>query len=204
MQLFLLGLGMGIVGGLVPTPLHLIALTQMTVKNWVRAAWVLVAPPTLVDAVFFVITYFFYELIPPRVAHYTAYAGGAALAGFGAYLLWQNPRSRSEKKEYSWKLSYGSLTLATVVEASAPGTWIYWLAVAGPIISEGRVEGYWSILPFFVGSLIGYYGASFLSVWLMAWGAGAHRRFRRLLFLAANILLIVLGALFITRAYFVG
>lgn len=204
MQLFLLGFGMGVVGGLVPTPLHLIALTQLTLKHRVRAAWVLVAPPTAVDAVFFLITYFFYQLIPPSIAHYTAYAGGAALMGFGTYLLCGSPRQSTERKDYSWKLTYGSLTLATLVEATIPGTWIYWLAIAGPIIAEGRTEGYWHILPFFVGSLIGYYGASFLSVWLMAWGAGAHKQFRRYLFLAANTLLIILGGLFIMRAYFVG
>jgi putative Mn2+ efflux pump MntP len=204
MQLFLLGLGMGVGGGLVPTPLHLIAVTQMTLKNWVRAVWVLIAPVSLVDAVFFLIAYFCYQLIPPHIAHYTAYAGGVALAGFGAYLLWENPRKGVKKKQYSWKLNFGSLTLATLVEASAPGTWVYWLAIAGPIIAEGRVGGYRNIVPFFLGSLIGYYGASFLSVWLMAWGAGTHKRFRRLMFLAANILLIVLGVWFITWAYFAG
>ncbi|MGA8183598.1 MAG: hypothetical protein WB819_08140 [Terriglobia bacterium] len=204
MQLFLLGFGMGVVGGLVPTPLHLIALTQMTLKHWGRAVWVLLAPPTVIDALFFLIAFFFYQLIPPGVAHYTSYAGGVALAGFGAYLLWENPRKGPERKTYSWKLSYGSLALATLVEASAPGTWVYWLAIAGPIIAEGRVEGYGHILPFFVGSLIGYYGASFLSVWLMAWGAGAHKRVSTILFFAANTLLIVLGILFIVREYFVG
>jgi hypothetical protein len=204
MQLFLLGFGMGVVGGLVPTPLHLIALTQMTLKRWVRAAWVLVAPPTVVDAVFFVIAFFFYELIPPAVAHYTSYAGGVALAGFGAYLLWENPRKGPEKRECSWKLNRGSLALATLVEASAPGTWVYWLAIAGPIIAEGRVHGYAHIVPFFAGSLIGYYGASFMSVWLMAWGAGVHKRSGTILFFAANALLIVMGILFIVREYFAG
>ncbi|HVB29496.1 MAG TPA: hypothetical protein VNG91_06785 [Terriglobia bacterium] len=204
MELFLLGIGMGVVGGLVPTPLHLIALTQMTLRRWVRAAWVLVAPPTAIDAVFLLITYFFYKIIPPGIAHSMAYAGGAALMGFGAYLLWESPRKGLEKKEYSWNLTYGSLALATLVEATIPGTWVYWLAIAGPILAEGRVEGYWRTVPFFAGSLLGYYGAAFLSVWLMAWGAGAHKLFRRRLFLAANVLLIVLGALFIARAYFVG
>ncbi len=204
MQLFLLGFGLGVVGGLLPTPLHLIALTQMTLKHWGRAVWVLVAPPTVIDALFFLIAFFFYQLIPPAVAHYTSYAGGVALAGFGAYLLWENPRKGQEKKACSWKLSSGSLALATLVEASAPGTWVYWLAIAGPIIAEGRVEGYGHILPFFVGSLIGYYGASFLSVWLMAWGAGAHKSVSTILFFAANTLLIVLGILFIVREYFVG
>ena len=204
MQLFLLGFGMGVVGGLLPTPLHLIAVTQMTLKRWGRAAWVIVGPPTAIDIVFFLIAYFFYQFIPPSIAHYTAYGGGAALAGFGAYLMVARPGKKPEKKEYSWKLTYGNITLATLVEASAPGTWVYWLAIAGPIIAEGRVQGYWRILPFFAGSLIGYYGASFLSVWLMAWGAGAHKRFRQIMFFAANGLLIALGVLYMLRAYFVG
>lgn len=195
---------MGVAGGLLPTPLHLIALTQMMLRRWVRTAWVLVAPPTVIDAVFLLITYFFYQLIPARIGHDMAYAGGTALIAFGAYLMWEGPGKGAEKKEHSWKLTYGSLTLATVVEAGAPGTWVYWLTVAGPIIAEGRIHGYWRIVPFFAGSLVGYYGASFLSVWLLAWGAGAHRRFRRMLFIAANSLLIILGALYIVRAYFVG
>jgi hypothetical protein len=203
MQLFLLGLGMGVVGGLIPTPLHLIALTQMTLKHWGRAAWVLVGPTTLIDVGFFLITFFFFQIIPRGIAHYTGYAGGAALAGFGAYLLWAGGGTDAERKGYSWRLSYRSLTLATLVEASYPGTWVYWLAVAGPIIAEGRVDSYGHILPFFVGSLVGYYGASFFSVWLMAWGAGVHRRFGKLLFLAANSLLIIVGLLFIAREYFV-
>lgn len=204
MELFLLGFGMGAVGGLVPSPLHFIALTQMTLKRWVRAAWVLVGPPVAVDAVFLLITYFFYQLIPPVIAHYTAYAGGTALIAFGVYLLWAHPRKSPEKKDYAWKLTSGSLMLATLVEVTAPGTWVYWLTIAGPIIAEGRVESYWRVLPFFVGSLVGYYGAAFLSVWLMAWGAGAHKRFRQYLFVAANSLLAILGALYIVHAYFAG
>lgn len=202
MELFFLGLGMGVVGGLVPTPLHLIAVTQITLERWARAAWVLVGPPTAVDAVFFLIAYFSYQLIPPTIARYTAYAGGAALISFGAYLLGARQGKNPERKDHSWHLTYGSLTVATLVEAGAPGTWVYWLTIAGPVIAEGRVEGYWRILPFFAGSLAGYYGVSFLSVWLMAWGSGAHRRIRKLLFLSANILLIVLGALYIAHAYF--
>lgn len=204
MELFFLGLGMGVAGGLVPTPLHLIALTQMTLERWSRAAWVLVGPPTAIDAVFLLIAYFSYQLIPPRVAHYTAYAGGMALMGFGIYLIWAHPRKSPEKRDHSWNLTYASLSFATLVEATAPGTWVFWLTIAGPIIAEGRMEGYRRIVPFFAGSLAGYYGAAFFSVWLMAWGAGAHRHFRRHMFLVVNGLLIVLGALYFVRAYLVG
>jgi hypothetical protein len=33
-------------------------------------------------------------------------------------------------------------------------------AIAGPVIAEGRLKGYWHVVPFFVGGLIGYYGAA--------------------------------------------
>jgi len=84
---------------------------------------------------------------------------------------------------------------------AAPGTWIYWLTIAGPILAEGRVQGYWHVVPFFAGSLIGYYGAAVLSVWLMARGAGLHKQFKAHLFLVANVLLLVLGVSYIIRAY---
>ena len=45
MDLLLLGLGMGIVGGLFPSPLHLIALAQVALGRWTRGILILVGPP---------------------------------------------------------------------------------------------------------------------------------------------------------------
>ena len=36
----------------------------------------------------------------------------------------------------------------------------------------------------------------------MAWGAGLHKRFKQHLFLAANILLLLMGISYLVRAYF--
>jgi len=36
----------------------------------------------------------------------------------------------------------------------------------------------------------------------MAWGAGLHKQFKKHLFLAANLLLLVLGFSYLARAYF--
>jgi hypothetical protein len=201
MDLLLLGLGMGTVGGLIPTPLRFIALTQVTLDRWMRATLLLVGPPTMVDGLFLVITFFFYQYIPLTIAHYTAYAGGLALAAFGGFSLWKAPRKNPEGGAHSWALTYSSVSVATLVEVTSPGTWVYWLAIAGPIIAEGRKAGYWHVVPFFAGSIVGYYGAAFVSVWLMAWGAGLHKDFNRYLFCIANVLLLVLGALYFMRAY---
>ena len=49
MYLLLLGMGTGIVGGLMPSPLHFIALSQVALNRWVRALSILVGLPLIID-----------------------------------------------------------------------------------------------------------------------------------------------------------
>jgi hypothetical protein len=57
------------------------------------------------------------------------------------------------------------------------------------------------VVPFFAGGLVGYYGAAVFSTGFVAWGAGLYKRFKHYLFLAANILLLVMGVSYLIRAY---
>jgi hypothetical protein len=202
MDLLLLGAGMGIVGGMVPSPLHFIALTQVALNRWLRAVLILVGPPVVVDGVLLVVTFFFYHYIPQSIAHYVAYLGGAVLIGFATYSLIEMRRKTQTEMANSATLTYASVTTATLAELTAPGTWIYWLTVAGPILAEGRLRGYWHVVPFFGGSLLGYYGAAVVSLRVLAWGASLHKRFNDRLFLVANVLLLILGVSYLVRAYF--
>lgn len=202
MDLLLLGAGIGIVGGLIPSPLHLIALTQVALKRWPRAIFVMLVPPLTVDGALLVLTFFFYRFVPHHIAHDVAYLGGVVLIGFAAYALAQMRRRTHEQMASSTTLTLASVAVATFAELAAPGTWIYWLTVAGPVLAEGRQTGYWHVVPFFAGGLVGYYGAALFSVWLIAWGASLHRSFQRNLLLAANLLLLVLGISYLFRAYF--
>jgi hypothetical protein len=200
MQLLLLGAGMGIVGGLVPSPLHLIALAQVGLGRWPRAIAILILPPLAIDGALLAATLFFYQLIPRGIAHDVAYVGGTTVTSLAIYsLLSMRGKSHEELAESS-TLTYAGVTAASLAELSAPGTWIYWMTVAGPILAEGRVYGYWHVVPFFAGGLFGYYGAAVLSVWLLALGAGLHRHFKRYLFLAANVLLLIFGISYLIRA----
>jgi threonine/homoserine/homoserine lactone efflux protein len=201
MALLLLGLGMGVVGGLIPSPLHMIALAQVALNRWGRAILVLVGAPIAVDAALLVVTFFFYQLVPVGVAHYVAYAGGVVLLGFGTISLIEMHGKSSEEMAESKPMTVGSVAVATFAELTAPGTWIYWLTVAGPVINEGRLKGYWHVVPFFGGGLVGYYGAAIISVWLMAWAASLHRSVKPRLYLIANLLLLVLGISYLVRAY---
>lgn len=201
MDLLLLGAGMGIVGGLFPSPLHLIALAQVALNRWAHAIVILVGPPLAVDGGLLLVTFFFYRYVPHSIAHSIAYVGGVALVGFAGYSLYQMRGKSQEEMAQSPGLTYASVSVATLAELTAPGTWIYWLTVAGPIIAEGRAKGYWHVVPFFAGGLAGYYGAAIFSVWLMAWGAGLHKKFKQRLFLVANLLLLVLGISYLVRAY---
>ncbi len=201
MELFLLGAGMGVVGGLFPSPLHLIALSQVALHRWLRALMILIGVPLLVDAALLLLTFFFYQQIPLAWAHDVAYVGGVVVISFAVYALIESRGKKPEETAESSRLTYTSVSAAALAEVAAPGTWIYWLTIAGPILAEGRTRGYGHIVPFFVGSLLGYYGAAVVALWLMAWGAGLHRAFKRRLFTVANVLLLLLGISYLIRAY---
>ncbi len=200
MDLLLLGAGMGIVGGLMPSPLHLIALSQVALNRWGRAMFILWGPPLLVDGALFALTFFSYRYVPQNIAHSMAYVGGFVILVFGGYALVESKRKNREELARSAPMTYTSISVATLAELGAPGTWVFWLTIAGPILNEGRHKGYWHVVPFFGGSLVGYYGAATLSVWLLAWGASLHKQFKQHLFFVANILLVVLGISYLVRA----
>jgi hypothetical protein len=202
MELLILGAGMGIVGGLVPSPLHMIALAQVALGRWGRALYVLMGAPLMVDGCLLLVTCLFYRFIPSAIAHYVAYAGGATLIGFASYSLWEMRGKTPHEMADSTALTYASVSVALLAEVASPGTWIYWLTIAGPILAEARQSGYGHVVPFFVGGIVGFYGAALFTLCLLAWGAGLHKRFKQNLFLAANILLLLMGISYLVRACF--
>jgi uncharacterized membrane protein len=193
---------MGIVGGVIPSPLHMISLGQVALNRWLRGLLILVGPPLMVDGMLLLVTFFFYRYIPHTIAHAVAYVGGTVVIGYGAFALMAMRRKTSEEIASSSAVTYASVSVATLAELTAPGTWVYWLTIAGPVIAEGRQRGYGHIIPFFVGGVVGYYGAAIVSVGLMAWGASLHKQLKPRLFLIANLLLLVFGASYLLRAYF--
>ncbi|MGH9468968.1 MAG: LysE family transporter [Terriglobia bacterium] len=202
MKLLILGAGMGIVGGLVPSPLHLIALTQVGLNRWRRAIMILIGPPLLIDGALLVLMLFFFRFVPHHIAHAVAYAGGVILLLMGSYSLYEMRRKSREEIEKSQSLTYVSVIAASLAELTSPGTWIYWLTIAGPILAQGKITGYLHVAPFFAGGLVGYYGAAVFSVWLLFWGASLHRHFKSRLMLVANLLLLALGAGYLINAFY--
>lgn len=201
MDLLILGAGMGVVGGMLPNPLQMIALTQVAMGRWARAIFVLIVPPLVIDAVFLLVTLLFFRFIPLGIAHYVAYVGGVVLIGFASHALWEMRHKTQEEVANSKAYTFAGVSVAALAEVAAPGTWIYWLTIAGPILAEGRVRGYGHAVPFFVGGLTGYYGATVSSTYLLAWGAGLNKAFKQHLFLAANVLLLLFGISYLVRAY---
>src|SRR5579871_1039524 len=89
MDLLILGAGMGIVGGLLPSPLHMIALAEAAWGRWARALFVLLGPPLVVDGVFLLLSLFCVRFIPLSIVHAVAYVGGAVLIVFASHSLWE-------------------------------------------------------------------------------------------------------------------
>jgi hypothetical protein len=206
MYLLILGAGMGVVGGILPNPLQMIALTQVALGSWGRAIFVLTVPPLVVDAAFLLVTLFFFRYLPLGIVHYVAYAGALTVTGLAGSSLWRLRRARQRQTRLEESDMPASYTLvgvgvAALAEVTAPGTWIYWGTIAGPILAEGRTAGYGHVAPFFAGGLLGYYGAAVLSTYLLAWVAGRHPFFRRNLLATANVLLLLMGISYFVRAY---
>ena len=200
MDLLLLGAGMGVVGGMLLNPLKMIALTQMALGRWARAIFVLLVPPLVIDGALLLVTLLFSRFIPLRIVHYVAYVGGSVLIAFACHALWELRRKSPEELANSAAYTLAGVSVAALAELTVPGTWIYWLTIVGPILAEARVYGYVRVLPFFAGGLLGYYGAAVLFTFLMAWGAGLHKAFRKHLILVANLLLLVIGISYLVRA----
>ena len=97
MDLLILGAGMGVVGGMLPNPLQMIALTQVALGRWGRAMFVLLVPPLVVDAAFLFVTLLFFRTIPLGIVHYVAYVGGLMLIVFAGHALWQLRRKTQEE-----------------------------------------------------------------------------------------------------------
>lgn len=201
MELFLIGAGMGVVGGLLPNPLKMVALTQVAVGRWARAIFVILVPPLLIDGAFLLLTLFFYQFVPLGLVHYVAYLGALVVIGFACHSLWQLRTRTQQEMAESAEYTFAGVTVAALAEVAAPGTWVYWLMIAGPLLGEGRARGYWHVVPFFAGSLIGYYGAAVLATFLLSWGVGLHKKFKQHTILIANILLLLMGISYLVRAY---
>jgi len=201
MDLFILGAGMGIVGGLLPNPLQMIALTQAALGRWGRAMFVVMVPPLIVDGAFLTLTLFVFRLVPLGIVHYVAYAGGSLVTVFALYALWNLRRKRPEEAVGARAYTLAGVSVATLAEVTAPGTWVYWATIAGPILAEGSTRGYLHIVPFFAGSWVGYNGAAVVSTCFMVWVAGLHKSLKRYLFLIANVLLLLMGISYFIRAY---
>jgi hypothetical protein len=201
MDLLILGAGMGVVGGLLPNPLKMIALTQVALGRWARALFVLLIPPLVVDGGFLLVTLFFFRLIPFGIVHYVAYAGGIVVIGFSSHALWELRHKSQAEMAKSTTYTFTGIVVALLAEVAAPGTWVYWITIAGPILAEGRSRGYGHVVPFFAGSLLGYYGAAVVSTCLIAWGVGLHKKSKQHIILSANLLLLLMGVSYLIRAY---
>jgi len=203
MRLLLIGTGLGIVGGLVPSPLHLISVAQVALRRWRRALLILIGPPLFIDTALLILTLFFFRYIPQNIAHYVAYAGGVLLLILGAFALNEMRHDAGSGASATAEgVTYASVIGASLAEVSSPGTWVYWLTLAGPILAEGRHRGYLHVAPFFAGGLLGYYGSAIVSVYLLSCGSKIHKSFNRRIALAANILLLVLGVSYLVNAIF--
>jgi len=203
MSLLILGAGLGMVGGFLPSPLRIIAFGQAVLGRWWRALLVLLGPPLVIDGAFLVFAWACLRFVPLSFVHWVAYVGGAGLIVYAVYSLWRATGWSSGAGVIGpgpSEFTVRDVSLASSAEVLTPGNWIYWITVVGPILAEARTQGYLRVAPFFAGGLAGYYGASIGSTWLLAWGAGSYSRLANRLVVLGYGLLLVMGMYYFVRA----
>ena len=114
MDLLIMGAGMGVVGGMLPNPLQMIALTQVAIGRWGRAIFVLIVPPLVADAGFLFMTLFFFRFIPLGIVHYVGYVGGVVLLAFASYSLFELHRKTQEEMANSAAFTFAGATTASI------------------------------------------------------------------------------------------
>jgi len=150
MDLLLLGLGMGIVGGLLSQS-HAFDCPNASGGQPLDARHSDTYRALLVvDGILLIVTFFFYRYIRERGSLHSL-RRGVVLLVYAGYSLWRTdvrPRGNSQFVESH----LCQRVRRDACRGGVPGTWIFWLTIVGPIFAEGRLKGYWHIVPFFAGS----------------------------------------------------
>jgi threonine/homoserine/homoserine lactone efflux protein len=192
MWLYLIqGIGYGFAAAAQPGPLQTYLITQSLTKSWQRSLHNAFAP-LISDGPIIAVCLLVLRQLPDSFKQILYLFGGGFVLylAYGAYKSWRNIDSQLPGTETG---NQQSVLKAALVNLLAPGAYIFWGTVTGPILMAG-----WREAPVFgVAFILGFYITFILCLMLIIFVFGVFHsmgtKVQRLLVGASAIALLVFG-----------
>jgi threonine/homoserine/homoserine lactone efflux protein len=154
----LLGIGYGFAAAVQPGPLQTYLISQALLKGWQKSLPSALAP-LVSDGPIIALCLLVLSQVPIGFQRFLYIAGGSFVLylAYGTYKSWQHFDPHLSASETS---SRGSLLKAALTNTLAPGAYIFWTLVTGPILIRG-----WRETPINgISLLVGFYVTMIVSL----------------------------------------
>ena len=152
------GIGYGFAAAVQPGPFQTYLISQALLKGWQRSLLSALAP-LISDGPIITLCLFVLSQVPPWLQRFL-YIGGGIFVLYLAYGAFKTWRSFDPQVPTGETGSRKSLLNAALTNLLAPGAYIFWTLVTGPILIRG-----WHENPFFgVSFILGFYITMILSL----------------------------------------
>lgn len=153
-----LGIGYGFAAAVQPGPLQTYLISQALVKGWQKSLPSALAP-LISDGPIIALCIFVLSRVPAGLQNFLYLAGGffVLYLAYGTFRTWRNVDPTLPSPESS---SRQTLLQAALTNILAPGAYIFWTLVTGPILLRG-----WRETPMHgIGLLFGFYATMIVSL----------------------------------------
>jgi threonine/homoserine/homoserine lactone efflux protein len=164
------GIGFGFAAAVQPGPLQTYLISQALMRGWHKTLAAALAP-LLSDGPIIALCVLILSQVPPWLQRFLYIAGGLFVIylAYGAYKSWRKFDPQLPSIEIR---SRQSLRNAALTNLLAPGAYLFWTLVTGPILIRG-----WRENPLFgMGFLSGFYITMILSLGMIITVFGAARQ----------------------------
>ena len=166
-----IGIGYGFAAAVQPGPLQTYLISQALLKGW-KKSLVSALAPLISDGPIIAICLLVLSQVPPALQRFLYIAGGLFVLylAYGTYKSWRSFDPHLPQAETA---ATQSVLKAATTNFLAPGAYMFWTLVTGPILMRG-----WREHPVYgVGLLLGFYVTMIASLCLIIILFGAARQF---------------------------
>ena len=198
MDLFWIGIGLGLAAGISPGPLLTLVIST-TLERGFRAGTRIAIAPLITDAPIIVVTLLILRQLPSLWLHLIAVLGGCVIIYIGVQ-TWRSAEVR-HREEHSVSGST-DLLRGALVNLLNPHPWLFWATVQGPLLIAGWRRHPAVGIAFVSAFYVAIVGSKIGLAWVVARGRrGLPGPWQHALLIACGVLLIGMGFVLVVQAF---